>query len=612
KLNGTYCAENGTLLAKILKEEWGHEGLVVTDWGAMDRRVEGLDAGTELEMPGGNRGNDERIVAAVKNGELDEAVLDRAVERLLILISKSNEALVEERHYDRQVHHALARRVAGEGAVLLKNDDAILPLPESAHVALIGQFAKTPRYQGAGSSLMNPTRLDNLYDEIVKLVGEERLAYAPGYSITEAGRVDDALIAEAVAVARDAEVVVVCAGLTELYEVEGLDRTHMNLPASHDALIEAVAVANPNVVVVLSNGSPVAMPWVERVKAILEGYLGGQAGAGGLADILYGKANPSGKLAETFPIRLEDTPSYHYFPGGPKTVEYRESLYVGYRYYDTAEQDVLFPFGHGLSYTTFAYRDLTLDRNRISDHDALTVTVTVKNSGTVAGQEIVQLYVRDVESTAFRPAQELKGFAKVALEPGAETLVRFELNRRAFAYFNTDLDDWHVESGDFEIRVGASSRDIRLSATVNVASTQAPAPAVDRTGIAAYYDLKTAWPISKAHFEALLGRPVPDNAIARDELFTINTPVCDMQRSLVGRLLYSFMQRQVMAMAQGAEGPTALVMEATACEGPLRLMLMASGGAVSREMLEALLLMINGRFFKGLFALLRARRGNKK
>jgi beta-glucosidase len=608
RVNGTYCCEHETLLTDILKNEWGHEGLVVTDWGAMNQRVEALAAGLELEMPGTKNGNDARIVAAVQEGRLSEEVLDGAVERLLNLIFKASETLTQDYEYDRQAHHTLARRVAGEGAVLLKNEGGLLPLQTTTKIALLGQFAKTPRYQGAGSSHIVPTRLDNVHDEMIELAGQDNITYAPGYS-PKGDRVDDQLLQEAVAVAQSAEVVVICAGLTDLYEVEGLDREHMRLPRGHDALIEAVAGVHSNVVVVLSNGSPVEMPWAGQVNAILEGYLGGQAGAGAIADILYGHVNPSGKLAETFPLRLEDNPSYDYFPGGPKTVEYREGLYVGYRYHDTVQQKVLYPFGHGLSYTTFEYSDLQPSQNAITDRDTLTVTFRVKNSGQIAGQEIAQLYIRDVESTAFRPGKELKEFAKVALQPGEETKVSFELDRRAFAYYDPTIHNWCVESGDFEILVGASSRDIRLSTTVKVESSQPKAPEVDRDNLAVYYDFPAGAAVSKQSFEALLGRPVPANEIAPGEPCTINTPMEDMQDSFVGRLLGSMMQRQISAMIGGdKESPNALLMESAIREGPLRLLMMFSDGAVTREMLDALLLMINGKFLKGLSALIRALR----
>ena len=606
KINGTYASENKTLMTDILKEEWGHEGLVVTDWGAMNDRVKGLTAGIELEMPGSANGNDAKIVTAVQSGQLEETVLDGAVERILELIFKAEETLSQDFACDLEAHHHLARKVAGEGAVLLKNEGGILPLAEDSKVAVIGRFAKEPRYQGAGSSLMNPTQLDNLYDEMVKLVGADNLSYAPGYD-AKGDAADDALIAAAVACAQTADVVVLCAGLTDMYEVEGVDRAHMNLPPGHDALIEAITKIHNNVVIVLSNGSPVAMPWMDNVAAILEGYLGGQAGAGALADILYGKVNPSGKLAETFPIRLEDNPSYHYFPGGPSTVEYRESIYVGYRYYDTVEQDVLFPFGFGLSYTTFEYSDLQLSQNKISGTDTLTATIKVKNTGAVAGQEIVQLYVHDVEASTFRPDKELKGFEKVELQPGEEKTVTIQLNGRCFAFYNPSISDWSVESGTVNILVGASAQDIRLQASVEVESSQAigAVPA----GPSVYHDFPKGEAVSQQDFESLLGRPVPANEATKKGEYSINTPLEELNGSFIGRRLNNLMQKQMANMIAGQEDtPTAVLMESMASEAPLRTMLMMGNGTVTRDMLDALVAMLNGKTVRGAGALLQAMR----
>ena len=600
KVNGTYCAEHPKLMTEVLKEEWGHEGLVVTDWGAMNDRVPGLKAGVELEMPGAKNGNDELIVEAVKSGEMDESVLDAAVDRILKLIFKGAETLAEDYRYDAEAHHQLARQVAGEGAVLLKNEGGLLPLKEGAKLAVIGRFAKEPRYQGAGSSLMNPTRLDNFYEELAKLVGEGRISYAPGYT-KQANYPDEALIAEAVETAKDADVVVICAGLTDLYETEGLDRTHMKMPPGHDALIEKLAAEYEKVIVVLSNGSPVEMPWVEDVPAILEGYLGGQAGAGALADILTGRVNPSGKLAETFPVRLDDTPSHHYFPMGPVTVEYREGLYVGYRYFDSVDAEVLFPFGFGLSYTSFEYRDLALSKSRISDSETLTVRLKVKNTGSVAGQEVVQVYVREVESTVFRPEKELKGFTKVNLVPGEEKEVAVALNPRAFAYYNTDLAGWHIESGSFEIMVGASSRDIRLVGEVEMNSAQPEAPIVDQEKLAAYYNFPKGTPVSQEAFETLLWRTVPPNAAPKKGEFTMNTPIGDMKDTLFGRILFRVLRSLGKKMiGDQQDSPIALLMEAMMTEMPLRGMLMLGGDIINRSQIIALLEMMNGRIFKGL------------
>ncbi len=604
KINGTYAAEHPELMTDILKKEWQHEGLVVTDWGAMNDRVDGLKAGIELEMPGSNNGNDAKIVAAIEAGEMDEVVLDNAVERILQMIFKAQETLAQDFSYDVDAHHTLARKVAGEGAVLLKNDGAILPLAKNKKIALIGRFAKEPRYQGAGSSLMNPTQLDNLYDEIVALVGEESVSYAPGYS-PSGDEVDAALLAEAVEATKDADVVLICAGLTDMYEVEGLDRAHMNLPPGHDALISTLAKEVENVVVVLSNGSPVAMPWIDGVDAILEGYLGGQAGAGAIVDILMGDVNPSGKLAETFPVHLQDNPSFHYFPGGPATVEYRESIYIGYRYYDSVQQDLLFPFGFGLSYTTFEYSDLQLSANNIKDADTLTVTLKVKNTGKVAGQEIVQLYVRDVEATVFRPEKELKGFAKVALEAGEETAVSIDLSKRAFSYYNPGLGDWCVESGVFDILIGASSQDIRLQVTVEVESSQPEIEHADAAP-AAYHQLSKQ-PFSPQDFEKLLGRSLPANESVKKGEYSINTPMEELNGSMIGKQLNNLMAKQMANMIQGQEDtPTAVLMHSMAREAPLRTLLMMGNGDISRDMLDALVDILNGKTVQGAGELLKA------
>ncbi|MEN8172978.1 MAG: glycoside hydrolase family 3 C-terminal domain-containing protein [Chloroflexota bacterium] len=608
KVNGTYACEHPDLLRKILKDEWGHEGLVVTDWGAMNERVDGLAAGLELEMPGTNNGNDALIVAAVQDGKLEEAVLDEAAARIVRLIFKAEETLSEDFTYDRHAHHALARRVAGEGAVLLKNEANTLPLEKNTKIALIGQMAKIPRYQGAGSSLINPSQMENIHDEIEKIAGKDHILFAPGYTIKGLD-VDQSLIEEAVAVSKDAEIVVICAGLPDNFEAEGLDRDHMQLPESHDQLIEAVAAVHQNIVVVLSNGSPVEMPWVNDVQAILEGYLGGQAGAGAIADILYGVVNPSGKLGETFPLALEDNPSFSNFPGGPKTVEYRESIYVGYRFFDTVNKDVLFPFGHGLSYTNYSYDDLNLSKTKITDNETLTVTLRVKNTGPVEGKEIVQLYVSPTAPTAFRPSKELKGFEKIVLQTGEDKEIKIELNRRAFAFFNTSLGDWHVESGTYHILVGTSSQDIRLQGEVQIESSQDEALVSDLDKLPAYMDFPTDAKISLADFEKLLGRSVPSNTVSKKEVYTLNTPLGDMSSTLIGRQLGNMVKKQIENLVKDdPDSATALMMRSMVKGMPLRALLMMGGDGLNRDMLEGLLLMLNGKFFKGLGALVKATR----
>ncbi|MBM7570576.1 glycoside hydrolase family 3 C-terminal domain-containing protein [Aquibacillus albus] len=471
KINGEFASENKNLLTDILRDEWGFDGFVVSDWGAVNERDNGLETGLDLEMPASNGLGENKVMEAVKSGKLVEEKLDLAVERILKIIFMAVDNKKENATYDKKEHHQLARKAASEGMVLLKNEDHVLPLAKDKKVAVIGAFAKKPRYQGGGSSHINPTKIDNVFEEITSLVGNDaQVNYAEGYHLHD-DQMDEQLIEEAKQAATQSDSAVLFVGLPDRYESEGYDRVHLNIPENHRILIEAVAEVQPNVVVVLSNGAPIEMPWLDKVKGLLEGYLGGQAVGGAVADILYGNVNPSGKLAETFPIKISDNPSFLNFPGEGDTVEYKEGIFVGYRYYDTKEIEPLFPFGYGLSYTNFTYSNLQISEKQIKDTDTVDVTVSVKNTGEIKGKETVQLYVRDVESNVVRPAKELKGFEKVELEPGEEKSLIFTLDKRAFAYYNVDLQDWHVETGEFEILVGKSSRDIVLTDTVFVEST---------------------------------------------------------------------------------------------------------------------------------------------
>jgi beta-glucosidase len=471
KVNGEFASENEYLLNEILKDEWGFEGFVVSDWGAVNERPDGLAAGLELEMPSSGGIGDQKIVNAVLKGKLAEEKLDQAVERLLRIIFKVVDHKKVNAEYDRDAHHQLARAVARESMVLLKNQDQILPLKKEGTIAVVGEFLKKPRYQGGGSSHVNPTNLEDIFEEIQKTVGNQtNILYAKGYHLDN-DVIDDELINEAKAVAAQSETAVLFVGLPDRYESEGYDREHLRLPVNHICLIEAVAEVQKNLVVVLSNGSPVEMPWLDKVKGLFEGYLGGQALGGAIADLLFGEINPSGKLAETFPKQLCDNPSYLNFPGEGDKVEYKEGIFVGYRYYEEKNIEPLFPFGHGLSYTNFEYSNLFIDKRQIQDSDTVTVTVTVRNSGKAAGKEIVQLYVHDVERSIIRPKKELKGFIKVDLYPGEEKTVTFTLDKRAFAYYNIELKDWHVETGEFEILIGKSSKEIILKDRILVHST---------------------------------------------------------------------------------------------------------------------------------------------
>ena len=474
RVQGEYGTESVRLLTDKLKNEWGFKGFVVSDWDAVVDRVQGIRAGMHLEMPGKSaRITNKMVVDAVKNNELDEQQLDAIVKDLLRVVFMGQNT--EDKHGDQNIeqHHQLARKVAAEAITLLKNTEKLLPVSTAKYkkIAVLGEFAVNPRYQGNGSSQVKPTKLDNFMDIVRDEYGEGvEFVYSAGYSL--ANDDDLSLVDAAATVAADADLALVMAGLPLSYESEGIDRTHIDLPPSHNKLISAVAKAQPNTAVILTNGSAIAMPWVDEVSAILETWLGGQAGAGAIADAVFGKVNPSGKLAETFPVRLEDTPAYLNFPGEDGQVIYGERMFVGYRYYDMRNIEPLFPFGHGLSYTDFAYSDLKLSASEITDKDQLQVSLTVTNTGKVKGKEVIQLYVADTESTVQRPVKELKAFDKVELEPGQSIQVSFTLNERDFSYYNKVYDRWLAESGAFEILVGSSSRDIRLKGKLNLSNGQ--------------------------------------------------------------------------------------------------------------------------------------------
>lgn len=471
RINGVYASENRKLLTDILRDEWGFKGLVMSDWGAVSDRVRGVAAGLDLEMPSSGGVNDAEIVKAVQNGTLSEADLDKAAERVLDLVDLGTSHTTPNGLPDWEADHEFARRMECESMVLLKNEDAVLPLNRKDKIAFIGKFAETPRYQGGGSSHINSFRVTGALEAVKKVAD---VSYAKGFGITADTDDDPALLEEAVRTAAEADVAVIFAGLPEYMESEGFDRKHMRMPENQNRLIEAVAQAQPNTVVVLHNGSPVEMPWIDRVKGLLELYLGGEAVGSAAVDVLFGDKNPCGRLAETIPVKLSDNPSYLFYPGEGNVSEYREGIFIGYRYYDKKEIPVQFPFGHGLSYTTFEYGDLNVSRSEIRDGETLDVTVKVRNSGTVFGKEVVQLYVRDNQGAVIRPVKELKGFEKVALNPGEEKTVGFQLDRRAFAYYNERVHDWCVQNGTFEILIGRSSRAIELSAEVTIKSAPLP------------------------------------------------------------------------------------------------------------------------------------------
>ena len=487
KINGLSASENPWLLAQVLRDEWGYDGLVMSDWGAVYHRVPALKAGTDLEMPPDLERSLQQVVAAVQSGDLDEAVLNTRVSSVLELVDKGMAVLELDEDFDPDAHHCLARAAAAESIVLLKNEPgrfgtAILPLPPIDRVVVIGEFARTPRFQGAGSSQVNPTKVENVRDELRAAFVD--VTFAAGYGIDDKAN-DDALCAEAVQAAAAADTVVMLMGLPAADESEGFDRTHMKLPANQVAALQAVASANPNVVVVLVNGSTVELDEVlPHATALVEAWLGGQAAGGAIADVLSGKVNPSGRLAETVPHRLEDNSSYLNFPGDSQVVRYGEGLFIGYRGYDATHTDVAFPFGFGLSYTTFDLSDLRVTTSGTVAEGTLAaeVAVTVTNTGAVAGAEVVQVYVRDVDASVARPVRELKGFAKVAVERGKSRQVTVRLDQRAFSFWSELLGRWVVEAGEFVIEVGRNSRDLPLTATVTIDAPSIAAPiTVDST-----------------------------------------------------------------------------------------------------------------------------------
>lgn len=601
RLNGEYCAENKWLLTDVLRKDFGYENLVVTDWGAENQRVPGLIAGQEIEMPTSSGDGTRLIVEAVKDGSLDEAVLDHAVDLILDMVDKAV-ATLGEYTYDPAEHHALARKIASQCMVLMKNDDNILPLKKDAKLAVIGEMAKKPRYQGAGSSLINPIQLDCAYDTLTEM--GVSFDYADGYVTDKKKKKkvkEDDLVAQAVETAKGKEAVLMFIGLTDEYETEGSDRKHLNLPPLHNRLVNEVLKVNKNVIIVLSGGAAVDMPWADDVKAILNGFLTGQASGSAACDVLFGDVNPSGKLSETYPYALEDNSSYKYFPGTSVSVEYREGVYVGYRYYDSANKAVRFPFGFGLSYTTFEYSDLKLSADSIKDTDTLTATFRIKNTGSVDGAEVAQLYVSDVESTIYRPVKELKGFKKVFLKAGEEKEVSIDLDKRAFAFYNVDAHDWQVETGEFKILVGASSRDIKLEASVNVESTSAYA-VPDYSKLAPAYYTADVNAVTDEQYKVVLGRELPPNERDKSKPLTILNTIEDAADGKWGGRLNRMLKKML-----GEDN----LASAVALQLPIKNFISMSFGIFSPRMAEGLLVILNedkmgkglrmiiGGFFKG-------------
>ena len=583
KFEGMYVAENSRLQNGILRGEWGFGGAVLSDWGGVRDRAAAINGGMDLEMPYSFGTGEKNVLDAVKAGTLSMATLDRSVDRMLTLADRANkENKTPITGIDEQ--HALAREIASQSMVLLKNQDGVLPLDKSLNIAVIGEFAETPRYKGAGSSSINAVNVESAL-QALKDAGA-KVTYGRGFR-SSSENCDPILQAHAVNLAKRAEVAVVFAGLPERADGEGADRAHLNLPDNQNKLIEAVAKANPNTVVVYCGGSAVLLPWLERVKGFLCTYLPGEAGGGAAADVLLGAVNPSGKLCETWPLAMEDVPCAAYFPGNPKSAEYRESIFVGYRYYDTFNRPVQFPFGYGLSYTQFAYSNLKINGNIVS--------CTIKNTGNTAGAEVAQLYVRDKKSTAFRPEKELKGFEKIFLQPGESKTIKFLLDDRSFAFYNTKTNGWCVEAGEFEILVGAACDDIRLRGTVTKKGSNANAISDLRGSAPAYYGLDGFNPanVPSDQFTALLGRPLPPGDLGPGAEITINDSLEDALRLHPRtQFVWNLLVNPILELAMGVMTNGAYV--TNALQAPMYCYYSMTNGVLNWEAIEGIRKVCNG------------------
>ena len=593
RINGVYANENGHLLQEILRDQWGFDGFVVSDWGAGNDFVEGVRAGSHLEMPSTGGDSAEYLKKALAEGKISEDLVDRRVDELLDVVFSTHRAAeaCEGKSFDVEAHHRMAEKACEESIVLLKNEGGILPLQEGSKVAVIGDFAKTPRYQGAGSSVVNPTKLEATMD-VIGSFPFDLAGYAQGYPRVGAG--DPALQAEAADLAKKADVVLLYLGLDEISESEGLDRGHMRLPQSQIDLMQVVAEANPNVVIVLSAGSSVEMPWLDQCRALVHGYLCGQAGASAVLKVLLGQVNPSGKLNETYPAAYEDVPSAPYFPAKERSVEYREGLYVGYRYFETVGKPVLFPFGFGLSYTTFEYSDLA-----VTDREA---SFVITNTGDREGAETAQLYVHAKAPKVCRPALELKGFTKVRLQAGESTRVTIPLDDKAFRYFNTKTDRFEIDGGEYEILIGASCEDIRLKGTVTVQGTDAPLPYA--LSEVPSYASGSILQVPDEEFTKLLGHPIPDGSWAGT--LEMNDAICQLYyaKSLKARLVYKVMTNKLNKSIEKGTPDLNIIF---IYNMPFRAIGKMTGGAVSQEMCESILRIVNGHaggFITGLGGLI--------
>ena len=594
RINGVYANENQHLLQEILRDEWGFDGFVVSDWGGSNDHVEGVRAGSHLEMPTTSGDSDEELIQAVTDGTIDERLIDKRLDELLDVIFSAGSAVekVSGKAFDVEAHHLMAEKASAESIVLLKNEDSILPLKKGTRVALIGDFAETPRYQGAGSSIVNPTKI-NSTKEIIKHFALEVSGFEQGY--TRVGQENPALQNKAVELAEKADVVLLYLGLNEISEAEGLDRSHMKMPENQISLLHAIEKVNKNIVVVMSAGSSVEMPWLSKCKALIHGYLSGQAGASAMLKAIMGEVNPSGKLSETYPFTYEDTPSAPYFPSKQRNAEYREGLFVGYRYFETVGKDVLFPFGYGMSYTTFTYSDLQMETHTKDMENPAAVTFTITNTGKMDGAEAAQVYVGARKPTVYRPAKELKGFQKIFLKAGESKTVTINLDDKAFRYFNVKTNRFEVEGGAYEIMVGSSAADIHLTGSIVVDGTNAPSPC-DMAKLSSYAD-GAILSVTDQEWRELLGNEIPDGNFSGT--LDANDAICQLYyaKSAPARLVYKILTRMLnKSFKKGKPDLNILFIYNMTFRGISKI----TGGMVSLYMIDGIMRIVNGHFFGGL------------
>lgn len=594
RINGVYANENKHLLQEILRDEWGFDGFVVSDWGGSNDHVEGVSAGAHLEMPTTGGDSDEELIQAVKEGKIREELIDKRLDELLDVVFSAGSAVEKAsgKAFDVEAHHRMAEKASEESIVLLKNNDNMLPLKKGTAVALIGDFAETPRYQGAGSSIVNPTKVDSA-KEMIKGFDLKEAGFEQGY--TREGVENAALQKKAVELAEKAEVVLLYLGLNEISEAEGLERPHMKIPENQISLLEAIEKVNKNIVVVLSAGSSVEMPWLSKCKALIHGYLCGQAGASAILKAIMGEVNPSGKLSETYPLTYEETPSAPYFPSKQRNAEYREGLFVGYRYFETVGKDVLFPFGYGMSYTTFAYTDLKIEHHKKNMENPATVLFTITNTGKLDGAEVAQIYISATESAVYRPVKELKGFQKIFLKAGESKQVTIPLDDKAFRYFNVKTERFEVEGGEYEIMAGASVADIRLKGRLIMEGTDAPYP-YDMAKLPSYTN-GNIMSVSDQEWEELLWYKIPDGSWSGT--LEENDAICQLYyaKSLPARLVYKILTRMLdKSMKKGKPDLNILFIYNMTFRGIGKM----TGGMVSRNMVDGMMKIINGHFFRGL------------